>query len=385
MHSKNIKKIVIFATSYLPLIGGAQVAVDETCKRITGYDFVLFCPRLKKECRATEKINNVQVFRIGFGYNIDKYLFPFVAPVFVLRKFGNKCLIWAIMANYGGLGALFYHLLTLKRNTFFLSLHEGATFEYIKLRSGYFYFLIKRIIKNVDYLHLVSSYSLCLARKMGFFSNRYRIIPDGVDLERFSLKRKDQNICMSLFQKYNINKSDKILFTASRITKKNALSDVVEALRFLPKEYKFVIAGSGELESEILNKIKKYNLEKSVILLGDCTQDEIVQFLAMSRIFIRPSIRESFGMVFIESMAMGVPIIATLEGGIKDFLIDRETGIVVGVHDVESIIKAVRDYEDADLYAKIQENGLKLVKERFDWNLISVQVKEIFDHFIDKY
>ena len=100
--------IAIFATSHLPLIGGAQIAVDEITRRIDRFEFTLFCPRLKKELAPRETIHNTQVIRIGFGNNLDKFIFPLLAPLYAFLQKKTFSIIWGVMANYGGLAALFY-------------------------------------------------------------------------------------------------------------------------------------------------------------------------------------------------------------------------------------------------------------------------------------
>jgi len=67
------KTILIFSTAYLPLIGGAEIAVKEITDRLPDYEFTLITARLKKELPTEEKIGNVQVYRIGKGNAFDKF------------------------------------------------------------------------------------------------------------------------------------------------------------------------------------------------------------------------------------------------------------------------------------------------------------------------
>ena len=87
------------------------------------------------------------------------------------------------------------------------------------------------------------------------------------------------------------------------------------------------------------------------------------------------------GNSFIEAMAAGLPIIATPVGGIPDFLKDGETGLFCKVKDPKSIAEQVeRLMNDDILRQKLKENGQKLVREKYDWNLIAKEMKsQVFD------
>ena len=269
------RRIAIFTTSYLPLIGGAQIAINEFTKRIEDYDYFLFCPKLSRSLSSVEQINKVKVYRIGFGANFDKYIFVLLAPFFALRIAGLRCIIWGMMANYGGFAAVIFNLLTLKRNKFLLSFHEGFTMEWLKKKGALSGFLVRKIFAQADYLQVVSSYSLDLARQLGYSSSNYSLIPNGVDIDRFK-PSDDPSSNKALKERLRIQKNDKILFTASRLSEKNAVGDVVCAMAKLPLEYRFLIVGDGELQADIDKQIASLGLKNRVILAGAKSHEEVI-------------------------------------------------------------------------------------------------------------
>lgn len=115
--------------------------------------------------------------------------------------------------------------------------------------------------------------------------------------------------------------------TASRLVKKNGVKDIVEALVFLPKQYKLVVAGQGKLEKSLKSKVTNLKLEDRVIFVGFISHELLPLYLKASDIFVRPSLSEGLGNSFLEAMAAGIPVVGTPVGGIPDFLTDRETGI----------------------------------------------------------
>ena len=69
-----MKKVLIFSTAYLPLIGGAEIAVKEITKRLPDWQFDLITAKIKPGLSKFEKIGNINVYRIGFGLGFfDKY------------------------------------------------------------------------------------------------------------------------------------------------------------------------------------------------------------------------------------------------------------------------------------------------------------------------
>jgi glycosyltransferase involved in cell wall biosynthesis len=85
------------------------------------------------------------------------------------------------------------------------------------------------------------------------------------------------------------------------------------------------------------------------------------------------------GNVFLEAMATGLPIIGTPVGGIPDFLIDRKTGLFCQVKNPQSIAQKIKEIlEDDNLRKYLASNGLKLVREKYDWDKIALKMKKIF-------
>ena len=89
--------------------------------------------------------------------------------------------------------------------------------------------------------------------------------------------------------------------------------------------------------------------------------------------FVRPSRFEGFGSSFIEAMAAGIPVIGTPVGGITDFLFDNQTGFLVPVDDPKSLAQKIKYIHDHDV-KKIVKAARKLVKEKYNWDIIAEKV-----------
>jgi len=231
------RKVVIFSTAYLPLVGGAEVAVKEITDRLGGefstqggYDFFMVTARIKKELFKFERVGKINVYRVGVGCFLDKYLLPFLGVFkawrIMRREQEEKPLIWAIMASFGGLGALFLKILKPKW-PFLLTLQEGDSEEYILKRVGFFKPVWKMIFRKADYVQVISSYLKNFAEKYGA-QCPIEVVPNGAEREAFQLKVKSEKLKVK--EKLNIKEGEKVILTVSRLVKKNGVDILIESI-----------------------------------------------------------------------------------------------------------------------------------------------------------
>ncbi|MDO8589652.1 MAG: glycosyltransferase family 4 protein [bacterium] len=359
------KRILIFSLAYYPVEGGAEIAVKEITNRISDIEFDMITLRFDQAHLPKEKIGNCTVYRI----NTSKNLYPFRAFLFARKLHKNRPYdaTWAIMANWAGFAALFFKFY-FPSVPYALNLQEGDPISYIKHKVWFVYPLFKRIFLYADIIQAISKYLADWAREMGY-EGRLEVIPNGVNVKRFeneNPKAKNETIT---------------LITTSRLVEKNAVGDIIDALKFLPVNMKLKILGTGPLESDLKQKTKDQSLESRVEFLGNILNDNLPKYLHEADIFIRPSLSEGMGISFIEAMAAGLPVIATPVGGIPDFLKDRETGLFCRVNDPKSIADKVMEYvNNPKLASQIVKNAKEMVVRKYDWDLIAEEMKrQVFD------
>lgn len=162
----------------------------------------------------------------------------------------------------------------------------------------------------------------------------------------------------------------KIISTSSLIPR-NGLDTLIQACSLLKIRWQLTIAGDGPEEE----KLKKLAKGLPVQFLGRVTNNKIPQLLRMSNLFVRPSRFEGFGSSFIEAMAAGIPVIGTPVGGITDFIDNKKTGLLVPPNDYKALAEAMEKlYKDKTLYHALVKNGRRLVRGKYDWDLIASQV-----------
>ena len=378
-----MKKILIFSTAYLPMIGGAEIAIKEITNRLGGnFTFDLICARIKKELPKYEKIGQVNIYRLGCGCFLDKYYLALFGHCFAakIHKKNNYDAIWAIMASFGGFSAMFFK----KKNPavpFLLTLQEGDSLEHIKKRVGIFNNWFSQIFTRADYIQAISNFLAGWAKDMGA-KCPIEVVPNGVDIAKFQDTRNNNQ---KLKEELNIKPDEKVIITVSRLVKKNGVGDLIDGFALLlangyAPNAKLLIIGDGEERTHLSFVICHSSLGKRAFLLGSIPPDDVPKYLAASDIFIRPSLSEGLGSAFLEAMAAGVPIIGTRVGGIPDFLVDGETGLFCEAQNPQSIAEKIKLLlADETLRQKLITNGKKLVAEKYNWNIIVKQMEEIFN------
>ncbi|MFT5180070.1 MAG: glycosyltransferase involved in cell wall biosynthesis [Candidatus Paceibacteria bacterium] len=388
-----MKKVLIFSLVYYPkFIGGAEVAIKEITDRLDQdqYDFDMITLRLDNKLPKVEKIGNVTIHRVGFSGDCkdsaDSLKFPYYLNKYLLIPLGffkalslhrkNKYdVVWSMMATYNSFAAVLFKMFK-KDVKYLLTLQEGDSFEHIKKRAKPLWPIFTRIFTKADHIQVISNYLGEFARDMGY-RGQISLVPNAVDYKYFS--EVDQNKVEEIKREYDKKDEDVWLITTSRLVDKNAIGDVINAMPKLQKNVKFLILGDGYQEEKLIRQAKDLNLEERVFFLGYIPHDKMRFYLHASDIFIRPSLSEGFGNSYVEAMATRIPVIATEVGGIVDFVEHKRTGLFVGVHDSQDIaLKVEMLLRDVDLKEEIIDNADEMVKEKYDWSLVSGQMDDVF-------
>jgi glycosyltransferase involved in cell wall biosynthesis len=119
-----------------------------------------------------------------------------------------------------------------------------------------------------------------------------------------------------------------------------------------------------------------------VEFVGEIKHPQLATYLKACDIFIRPSRSEGMGNSFVEAMAARLPVVATREGGISDFIFEGETAFVCEKDNPDSIVKAVEKIEEYKRDGKLQkvlDTASVMVKEKYDWDYVADRMdKEVF-------
>jgi N-acetyl-alpha-D-glucosaminyl L-malate synthase BshA len=187
--------------------------------------------------------------------------------------------------------------------------------------------------------------------------NDIRVIPNFIDLKRFSLKAKDH------FKKAIAPSGEKIIAHTSNFRKVKRTQDVIKIFAKIVEKIpaKLLMVGDGVERSYCEQLARDLNVCDEVRFLGK--QDAIEEILSVSDLFLMPSESESFGLAALEAMACKVPVISSNAGGLPELNVDGETGFLKDVGDVDGMAeKAIYILEDAERLQTFKENALARAK-----------------------
>ena len=183
--------------------------------------------------------------------------------------------------------------------------------------------------------------------------NDIRVIPNFIDLTRFSLKPKDH------FKKAIAPNGEKILIHTSNFRKVKRTEDVVKIFAKIRKEIpsKLLMVGDGPERSACEQLCRDLGVSEDTRFLGK--QDAIEEILSVSDLFLMPSQSESFGLAALEAMACKVPVISSNTGGLPELNLEGVTGFLRDVGDVDGMAeRSIYILEDDARLATFKDNAL---------------------------
>jgi N-acetyl-alpha-D-glucosaminyl L-malate synthase BshA len=205
-----------------------------------------------------------------------------------------------------------------------------------------------------------------------------KVIPNFIDLNRFSLKAKDH------FKKAIAPEGEKILVHTSNFRSVKRTEDVVRIFAKVVEKIpsKLLMVGDGKERSECEQLSRDLGVGRDVRFLGK--QDAIEEILSVADLFMMPSKSESFGLAALEAMACKVPVISSNAGGLPELNVDGVTGFLRDVGDVDGMAeKAIYILEDEARLNQFKENALARAKE-FDLTNIVPMYESYYKEVIEK-
>lgn len=366
--------IFVFTTAYLPLIGGAEIAIKEVVERLQGeFRFVIFTARLRRDLPRFEVVANTTIIRIGAGIRFDKWLLMLLGPCMALWRFrreSGRVLFWGVDISQGAVTAALTKFLC-PRIPFILTLQYG--YGALRLKQGRFGLIgfgYRFMLGRASAVTAISSFLAKTAGSFGY-TEHVPVIPNGAAIERFDGGPKRR-----------IDPEHPIIITTSRLVHKNGVDTLIRAIVEVRKSIPGVrchILGDGPERRELEALSCMLDVSEHVRFFGNIPNAEIPQYLASADIFVRPARSEGMGNAFVEALAAGLPVIGTALEGIPDIIEDGVTGLFTKVDDPSDCARQIlRLIADKELRERIVERGRTMVRERFSWDVISAMYAGVF-------
>ena len=221
---------------------------------------------------------------------------------------------------------------------------------------------------------------------LGASADRSVTIAYGVDARRFSpdpAKRTERRAA------WRVEPDDEVVFAAGRFVRKKGFEYLIDAIGILASRrprLRLVLAGGGDLDGELRERVARLGISNRVVLPGVLTQDGVAEALAAADVAVVPSVRDEAGNVdglpnvVLESLASATPLVATTAGGIGSVVKDEATGLLVGERDAAALAAAIdRVLSDRALAVKLGTAARVWASTHAGWDQVAERFEDVYE------
>jgi alpha-maltose-1-phosphate synthase len=230
--------------------------------------------------------------------------------------------------------------------------------------------------------------------------DRIHVIYNGIDLVEYR-KSSDNNALTD----YKVDVAVPYVLFVGRVTRQKGVTHLVDAIRYLPRETQIVLCAGApdtpEIATELRQKVEDARRDHPRVVWIEkmVTKQEAIQLYSHARVFCCPSIYEPFGIINLEAMACRTPVVASATGGIKEVVVDGETGYLVPFDqdpvtsfpvDPEKFARDLafqinRLLEDPERCKRFGDAGRRRVEGTFSWTAIAKQTIRLYEEVIQQW
>jgi phosphatidylinositol alpha-mannosyltransferase len=261
------------------------------------------------------------------------------------------------------------------------SVNIGTFHAYRESYAGYDYtkVILRRIMQRLDARTVVSPAVLAYIGR--YFPGDYQIIPNGVDIEKFGAPN------VRPIEKFDDGKFN-ILFVG-RLEKRKGFRYLLRAFPMIKAQVphaRLLVVGAFEKEDKekFVMYARQHGL-RDVKFIGYASAEDLVRYYHTAHVFCAPSTGfESFGMILVEAMAAGVPIVASDIAGYHHVVTHEQDGLLVPPCDEKAIANAVvRLARDETLRARLVTQGQQTA-ERYAWSRVAQRTLDLYEQCLAK-
>lgn len=357
--------------------GGAQKYVFDIVSELKNYEVVVAygkpCGELVQKLEDLD-IKTVEIKTLARDIKILNEL-RVAINLWRIFKQEHPEIIHLNSSKIGGLGALMGRILGVKKIIF--TAHGWAFNENRN-------WLSRIVIKFLSWLTIILAHQTIVINQKEYHqvikwpfvtNNKLKLIYNGIKPIYFLNKQEAQKHFTN-----QIKDSDLVVGTIAELHKNKGLKYAIKAFGKLVKKHKnikFIIIGEGEERDYLENKIKKYNLENNIFLIGEIK--EANQYLKAFDIFVLPSLKEGLPFVLLEAGLAKLPVITTKVGGVPEIIKNNFSGILVERKEDDEIETALEQLiTGQEKRQQLGENLNTVIKEKFSFDKMFEMTKKIY-------
>jgi glycosyltransferase involved in cell wall biosynthesis len=386
-----MKRILIFAAYFYPHVGGYEKLVYELSRRLVqkGYEIdILTCNT--ERAPAYEELDGIHICRLP-SWNALNSVYPIPKPCptsfEILRRLLRK--------NYDVINTQTRFFLTSFLGLLFAKLkrtplvhtehgarHSIVQNKVIDLISRAYDHSIGALIVKSARSNIGVSEAACEFLKH-LRATTIQLIHDGIDTTIFK-KQEDANYR----QKLGISNDALVITFVGRLVYAKGVQDLISAFSKIKEtvpEAKLLIVGDGPYRANLENLAQQTDCAGNILFLGQQNQNEVIDVLSGTDIFVNPSYSEGLPTSVMEAASIGLPIIAADVGGTSEIITADETGILIKAGDVRQLTKELlRLCANVELREKLGVNARLLAERKFNWDKITGEYIKLYTSLVKK-
>jgi glycosyltransferase involved in cell wall biosynthesis len=375
-------KVCILSKHFHPYSGGLEARVLELARWLVEHgDEVLVFTSHEDDTVAFEVFDGVNVRRSNVWFTLFNALFtPGVA--FNLMRADFDLIDVNLPDPVNSVSAYIGSLL--KRRPLFVTYHadivkEGLIHAPFKLL---YHPLLRLILKRAKRVFVTSPNYAESSPVLADFMDKVVVAPSFVDITRFNPENSGSKVRV----KHKLGDKPVVLFVG-RLVEYKGVNQLLGAFKELVvgRESYLLIAGDGPLRQELEAEADALGITNSVVFTGRVGEEELPLYYAACDVFVLPSVtrQEAFGLVLVEAMASGKPVVSTNFSGMP--YVVGDAGLLVEPGDPIALYKALEDVlGDRALASELGGRGRKRVLELFQRDVVCAAIKAVYKSTVHK-
>jgi len=364
-----------------PHIGGVESNVYNISKHLLklGHEITVFTAQYDKKLPRHDELDGLKIIRSKELMNL------FTTPVTPGLKTDLLAEKWDIVHTHAPPPLSSYYVAKAKNKGQFPTVMTYHCDPEIPVRGGG---LITSMYRSVFGNYTLRRMDLVLAEtetyaatSRAIWNSHAKVIPPGVDIERFNPKNNGQ----AIRERFGLG-SSKIVMFVGRLTFHKGVNHLIDAAG-LYRDAKYLIVGSGPEEERLKHLAAASPNAKNIIFAGKASAEDLPHYYAACDLLVLPSVSrlEAFGLVMLEAMASGRPVITSDMPGMREVVVDGVDGLLAEPLDAHDISEKVRILLDDDEKRKrFGANGRLKVEERFTWARVTKMTEDAYKRILHR-
>lgn len=379
-------KIGLLIPSFFPVLGGAEIGALELARRLTarGHTLSVATPQLDPAWPRHETVDGVELHRypvpaLGGRERTASIL---VGSLWELGRLWRRLALDLVNQHYllptGIAGQWWAGRLGIPTVTTLI----GMDVYDPHYRPGWpWRALMRRAIRRTQAVTCISSFVRDVVQRDYPLAAGVpcSVVPYGVDVKTFHGAADAQ----AARRRFGLGADERLVLTVQRLYPRKGLGTFLDAAALIARKVpttRFVVVGDGPERSALARRVAELGLTPRVVFTGAVPNAELPALYAAADVFAFHTLHEGLGIVLLEALAAGCPIVTTAAGGTLDIVRPEETGLLVPPGDAPAFAEAVvRVLGDRSLAETLRLRARRAAEREFDWDAVAARYLDVFE------